>query len=223
MLKLNSNDIDYIKNNLMERSYILKNIKITESITQGMYVLTTEGGGCIVDAVSQISSGENPLISVAIMKKNYTNTLLKENNKFAISILSKEVNSEIIKTFGFNSSREIDKYKNVDISRIENINIIKDSIGYMICEVVDLIENDTHTLFIGKVVEADVQSSKEPMSYQYYQQHKEEILKITTQKGKTAWICSICGYICYYDEIPVDYKCPICGVNREHFKLKQTV
>ena len=36
-----------------------------------MYVLTTKNGGCIVDSVSQISMGDNPLIAVAVMKKNY--------------------------------------------------------------------------------------------------------------------------------------------------------
>ena len=44
-------------------------MNITRKITQGMYVLTTAGGGCIVDAVSQISAGENPLIAVSVMKK----------------------------------------------------------------------------------------------------------------------------------------------------------
>ena len=48
----------------------MKNSKITRKITQGMYVITTNGGGCIVDAVSQISAGDNPLIAVAVMKKN---------------------------------------------------------------------------------------------------------------------------------------------------------
>ncbi len=35
-----------------------------------MYVLTTNGGGCIVDAVSQVKAGANPYISVAVMKSN---------------------------------------------------------------------------------------------------------------------------------------------------------
>ena len=49
----------------------MKNINITTKISQGMYVLTTVNGGCIVDAVSQISGGNNPLISVSVMKKLY--------------------------------------------------------------------------------------------------------------------------------------------------------
>lgn len=196
----------------------MKNIKITRKITQGMYVLTTKEGGCIVDAVSQVSAGGEPLISVAVMKSNYTNELLKKNNKFSLSILSKDVNPEIIKTFGFNTGRKINKFENTKTTKIEEIDVINDSIGYMVCEIVDFIENDTHTLFIGKVIEADVFEEKEPMSYGYYQEHKEELLKVTTQKGKTAWVCSVCGYIYYAEELPEDFRCPICKVGKEYFK-----
>ena len=198
----------------------MKNIKITEKITQGMYVLTTNVGGCIVDAVSQISAGDNPLIAVSVMKKNNTNKLLKENNKFALSVIGKKVDSNIIKTFGFNSMRDIDKFEKLETQEINGINIIKDSLGYMLCEIVDSIDNDTHTLFIGKLIEAYTFSDSEAMSYQFYQEHKEELLKVTTDQGKTAWICTICGYVCYYDELPNDYKCPICGVPKELFNKK---
>jgi len=198
----------------------MKNIKITRKITQGMYVLTTKDGGCIVDAVSQISSGDNPLIAVSVMKTNYTNELLKKNDTFALSVLGKDVNKEIIKTFGFKSGRDIDKYENIDTTIIENVNIINDSLGYMVLEKVDSIDNDTHTLFIGKIIEADVLKDEEAMSYQYYQEHKDEFLKVTTEEGKTAWICTICGYIYYGDELPEDFKCPVCGVGKEYFKKK---
>ena len=198
----------------------MKNINIINKISQGMYVLTTQGGGCIVDAVSQVSAGENPLIAVSVMKKNYTNSLLKNNNKFAISILGKEVEPSIIKTFGFNSMRDIDKFENIETTEIEEVKVIKNTLGYMICEIVDSIENETHTLFIGKIIEADLFTDKEEMTYNYYREHKEELLKVTTEKGETAWVCTVCGYIYYGEEIPEDYKCPICGVSKELFKKK---
>ena len=198
----------------------MKNKKITRKITQGMYVLTTNGGGCVVDAVSQISSGDNPLIAVAVMKNNYTNELLKKNTTFAISVLGKDVNPEIIKTFGFNSMRDINKFENIETTLVEDINIINNSLGYMLCEIVDSIDNDTHTLFIGKIKEADVYEDSEAMSYQYYQEHKDELLKVTTETGKTAWICSICGYIYYGEELPEDFKCPTCGVDKTFFNKK---
>ena len=108
----------------------MKNIDITRKISQGMYVLTTTNGGCIVDAVSQISAGDNPLIAVSVMKKNYTNEMMKSNEKFALSILSNDVNPDIIKTFGFNSMRDINKFEKIDCKEIEGVNVISDSIGY---------------------------------------------------------------------------------------------
>ena len=128
----------------------MKNKKITRKITQGMYVLTTKNGGCIVEAVSQISAGDHPLISVAVMKKNYTNELLHENSVFALSVLGKEVEAEIIDTFGMHSMRDIDKFSKVSTLEIEGIKVLKHSLGYMVCEIVEKLENDTHTLFIFK-------------------------------------------------------------------------
>lgn len=51
----------------MKEGFIMD--KVIYNISHGMYVLTTESGGCIVDAVSQVGGGSEPLISVAIMKK----------------------------------------------------------------------------------------------------------------------------------------------------------
>ena len=199
----------------------MKNKNVTWKITQGMYVLTTENGGCVVDAVSQVSAGDNPLISVAVMKKNYTNELLKNNTKFAISILSNDVNPDIIKTFGFNSARDINKFERTETIKVDGLEVIKDSIGYMICEIVDSIDNDTHTLFIGKLIEGDIFEEKEVMSYGYYQEHKDELLKTKTEKGEIAWICTVCGYVYYGEDMPDDYKCPICQVGKELFKKKE--
>jgi len=198
----------------------VKNKKITRSITQGLYVLTTSGGGCIVDAVSQISGGDNPLISVAVMKSNYTNELLHKNDKFALSILGMSEDGNLIKTFGLNSMRDINKYENIDMFEDAGVPIIKNSLGYMVCEIVDRIENDTHTLFIGKLIEADKFRDEEAMSYNYYQNHKDELVKATTEDGRTAWVCTICGYVYYGDTLPNDFKCPKCGVDKSLFERK---
>lgn len=198
----------------------MKNKKITRKISQGMYVLTTKNGGCIVDAVSQISMGDNPLIAVAVMKSNYTNELMKNNDKFALSVLGMNVNPEIIKTFGFNSMRDVDKFESISVSEIEGINVINDSLGYMICEKIEEIDNETHTLFIGRLTEADLFEDLKEMTYGYYQEHKEELLKVTTSEGKIVWVCSVCGYVYEGEELPSDFKCPICGVSSNLFEKK---
>lgn len=198
----------------------MRNKKITRKITQGMYVLTTKGGGCVVDAVSQISAGDNPLIAVAVMKKNYTNELMHKNSTFALSVLGMNVDGHIIETFGLHSMRDIDKFESITTEKIDDLEIIADSLGYMICEKTDTIENETHTLFIGKLIEADVFKEEEAMSYGYYQEHKEELIKVKTESGKTAWICTVCGYVYYGETLPDDFKCPMCGVGPEMFTKK---
>ena len=196
----------------------MKNSKITRKITQGMYILTTQNGGCVVDAVSQVSAGDQPLIAVSVMKKNYTNELMHNNDTFALSVLGMDVNPELIKTFGFNSMRDINKFEGLDLTEVNGVNIINDSLGYMVCEKIDTIENDTHTLFIGRMIEADVFKDEQPMSYGYYQEHKDELLKVKTEQGQTAWVCTICGYVYYGEELPADFKCPVCTVPANMFK-----
>lgn len=195
--------------------------KITRKITQGVYALITNGGGCIVDAVSQVSAGDNPLISVAVLKNNYTHNLIEQNKIFSISVLSENVDSNIIKIFGLNSMRDIDKFANVKCSEINGVKIIDDSIGYMICEVVDSIDTGTHTLYIGRIIACDKYNDEIPMSYAYYQEHKDELIKIRTKKGETAWVCTICGYVYYGESLPEGFTCPMCGVDASLFELKK--
>ena len=194
---------------------------IIRKLTHGMYILTTVGGGCFVDAVCQISGGDNPLISVAVMKNNYTNELLHKNKKFALSVFGNENDPELIKTFGMNSMRDYNKFENIKCSLVDEINVIDDSLGYIICEIEDIIENDTHTLFIGRAIKSKLINDGSAMTYTYYQEHKEELLKVKTKSNKTAWVCMMCGYVYYGEELPDDFKCPLCGIGKEYFELKE--
>lgn len=201
----------------------MKNSKITRKITQGMYVLTTEGGGCIVDAVARVGgASDQALIAVAVAKNNKTNELLQKADKFGLSVLGEKANPKLIETFGFKSSRDIDKYSDHQVIESEGVKVIKESLGYMILQKVDAIENDTHILFIGKMIEGDIFDDKDqPMTYAYYQEHKNDLVKMPTEQGKTAWVCTVCGYVYYGDEVPDDYRCPLCGLGKEYFKKKE--
>lgn len=200
----------------------MNNSKITRKITQGMYVLTTAGGGCVVDAVARVGgSSDAALVAVAVAKANRTNELLHQNDKFALSVLSEQANPELIQNFGFKSARDFDKLASVDTEEVAGVKIIKDSIGYMVFEKIDAIENETHTLFLGRMMAADLyEPDAEPMTYAYYQEHKDSLTKVSTAQGKTAWVCTACGYVYYGDEVPDDYKCPLCGLGKAFFKKK---
>lgn len=196
------------------------NVDVTSKITHGMYVLTTKGGGCIVDAVAQVGKGEKPTIIVSVNKKNFTNQLIKSNQKFALSIIGKKVNPKIIETFGFKSSREIDKFKEIEYREVDGINIISNTLGYLICDVEGFVENETHTVFFGQMFEGDITNDDEVMTYHYYQEHKEELIKITTKDNKTAWVCTLCGYIYDGEDFPENFVCPKCKQGPENFIRK---
>ncbi len=196
----------------------MQNPHIALKITQGMYVLTTVGGGCIVDAVSQVNGEAQPLIAVAVMKTNYTHELMQNNDRFALSVIGKNSDPNIIKTFGFQSMRDADKFAQAQTSETSGINTVNGTLGYMILDKVDSVDTGTHTLFIGRYAEGRVTDDSEPMSYAYYAEHKSELTKATTAAGKTAWVCTVCGYVYYGDEIPDGYVCPLCGVGADLFE-----
>lgn len=198
----------------------MMDLTVTHKITQGMYVLTTEGGGCVVDAVSQVSGGDSPLFSVAVMKKNRTNELMHGNSKFALSVLGEQGAGELIKQFGFQSSRDVNKFEGVAVTEVEGVKTLNDTLGYLVFEKVDAIENETHTLFIGRMIAGSVLNDEVPMSYGYYREHKEELLRVKTEKGQTAWVCTVCGYVYYGEELPEGYECPICSVDASLFVKK---
>jgi len=45
-----------------------------------------------------------------------------------------------------------------------------------------------------------------------------ELIKVKTEKGKTAWVCTICNYVYYGEKLPEDYVCPKCGAPASLFK-----
>ena len=56
-------------------------------------------------------------------------------------------------------------------------------------------ENETHIVFFCQMFEGDITSDDEVITYHYYQEHKEELIKITAKDNKTAWVCTLYGYI----------------------------
>ena len=52
-------------------------------------------------------------------------------------------------------------------------------------------------------------------------EHKDELLKIKTEKNKTAWVCTLCGYVYYGEKLPDDFVCPWCGADKSLFEVKK--
>ncbi len=150
------------------------NTKVFRHISYGVYIITTMDGerptGCTANSVMQVTSSP-ATIAVSINHDNYTNSCIKKTNRFAISILSETSAPLLIGTFGFRSGKDTDKFTNVAYEMKENLPVIKDSCGYIVCKVIDQMEAPTHTVFLGEVIDGDVfDNPGQPMTYAYYHQ-----------------------------------------------------
>ncbi|OOM78860.1 flavin reductase [Clostridium sp. BL-8] len=205
------------------------------SMSYGVYVISTwndgRATGCIANSVMQVMA-EPATIAISISHDNYTNQCIEKSGRFAISILGENSDPSIIGVFGFKSGKDVNKFDSVEYDIKGNMPIVAESCSYITCEVINKMETDTHTVFLGKAIEADVLSNDTAMTYDYY--HK--VIKGKSPKNAPTYIkeenpvenkaekyvCSICGYEYSgdipFEELPDDYICPICGQPKSVFK-----
>ena len=205
--------------------------KVLRNISYGMYVVGTKDEkdvGCIVNTLVQITSDPGT-IAVSINHDNYTNEKIKKAKKFTVSILKEDTEKEIIQTFGYQSSRDTNKFTEENKIVLDGMPALKNSCGTLLCEVIDTMETSTHTVFLGKILDMENYQENRPMTYRYYQEELKgkspknaptyvEEAKKEEASSKTIWKCSVCGYEVEMDSLPEDFVCPICGRTVEAFK-----
>ena len=208
---------------------LIMNNKILRDLSYGVYIVGSKDKnknvGCVVNTAVQITS--SPVtIAISINHDNYTNKCIKASNIFSISILNEKNDNFLIGTFGFSSSKDTDKYKNIEYEEISGCPVIKNTNGYIVCKVISILETETHTIFVGEAIAMNKYMDENPMTYKYY----HEVLKgsspkkaptyienITEEIKGNRWKCIVCGYIYEGDTLPENFICPICGQPREVF------
>ena len=211
------------------------NVNAFRSLSYGVYVISAwDNGrptGCTANSAMQITS-DPATIAISINHNNYTNKCIAESGHFAISVLSEESDPSIIGTFGFQSGATVNKFDSVAYEVKGNMPVIKDACAFIACEVIDKMETATHTVFLGKVLDADQMSAQDAMTYAYY--HK--VVKGKSPKNaptyipeedtaaKDVWVCGVCGYVYEgekpFEELPDDYTCPVCKQPKSVFVKK---
>ena len=201
---------------------------VLKDLSYGVYIISSKDEknlvGCVANSIMQINS---ETIAISINKENYTTKVIEETKKFAINILPEDIDINLIKTFGFKKSNEVNKYANVNYELINDLPVIKDSCGTIFCEYEKEVETSTHLVILAKITDAIKYSEKNPLTYKYYQENlKGGTSKYapTYQEGKktkkNVFVCKICGYRYEtdLDELPDGFKCPMCGVGKEYFE-----
>lgn len=140
-------------------------------LSYGVYVVSTwdkgRATGCTANSAMQITS-DPATIAVSINHDNYTNQCIRDTGKFAISILGENTDPGVIGNFGFYSGKDTNKFEKTEQVLKSYMPVVKDACAYIVCEVVDSMETSSHTVFLGKVLDADVLKQDTPMTYAYY-------------------------------------------------------
>ena len=185
-------------------------------LTYGLFVLTARLGekdnGCIINTAGQVTSAPNR-ISIAVNKDNFTHDMIMESGRFNISILSEKAKFETFQHFGFQSGRTTDKFDGYQACKRSDNGIYYITEGtnaYISASVEQTIDLGSHTMFIASVDDMDVLTSDPSATYAYYQDFIKPKPEKKASGGKTAWRCTVCGYVYEGEELPSDFICPIC-------------
>lgn len=211
------------------------NYEIYTKLSYGVYVITSKMNhknyGCVANCAMQITDKPST-IAISMNHKNATHEAITASGLFAINILQEKIDPFMIGNFGFKTSHDTDKFENVAYEEKLGVPVLKETIGYLICKVINTMETPTHTVFLGEVLEGDVFNHDTAMTYKYY----HEVIKGKSPKNAPThivdanisntkkWVCTVCGYV-YDDELPFEelddsYRCPICGVGKEFFEKR---
>jgi flavin reductase (DIM6/NTAB) family NADH-FMN oxidoreductase RutF/rubredoxin len=187
-----------------------------QKCSYGIYVVSTQSdgklNGQIANTASQITS-EPPTVAVALNKDNLTHDLISKSKVFSISVLSEDAPMQFIGRFGFKSGRDTDKFEGINykIGKTSSPIVLDYVASYMDCELIGSMDVGTHTIFVGRVVDAEVMGEVQPMTYEYYHQVKggkspktaptyiapgepEKILQ-KEEKTMASYTCLVCGYV----------------------------
>ena len=187
---------------------------VLENMSYGIYLLTTryddKDSGCIVSSAMQTGADQ---IAVCVKKHNTTSCIINRTKIFNLCILSEKTSFDLIKNFGFQSGKDVDKFENYKAFKRS-----KNGIAYLTTaanafvsvEVDKAIDLGESVMFIGKVTEMEELNEAKSLTYDYFLEHLQP-------KEEVRYKCRICGHE-YVGEIPDDYICPICGNKKEVFQ-----
>ncbi len=192
-------------------------------IGYGLYVVTSNDGnkdnGLIVNTVSQVTNAPNR-IAVTISKDSYSHHVIKQTGKMNINCLTVDAPFKVFETFGFQSGRNVDKFKDCQPLHSDNglVFLPRYINAFMSLVVEQYVDLDTHGMFICSITEARVLSDRETMTYTYYLDHVKP--KPETQ-GVKGYVCKICGYVYEGEPLPDDFICPLCKHGAADFEKIQ--
>lgn len=145
-------------------------------VTHGLYILTSKSGdkinGQCIDALMQVTNAP-PCIVIGVGNKSLTHDMICESGHFCVSVLDRHnpTCSDIVRRFGFQSGRDVDKFEDFDHEVNEQgIPFLPDAVAVFDCTVIPekTVDLGTHSLFVASVDRAGTREDGEPLTYNEY-------------------------------------------------------
>ncbi len=145
-------------------------------VTHGLYILTSKMGeklnGQCLDALMQVTNMP-PRIAIGVGKRSLTHEMIKESGIFVANVINREDEGcyDLVKHFGFQTGRKVDKFANTAYELGElGAPILPGSKAFFECIVDRGLTADlsTHTLFVADVKSAGTREGGEPLTYNEY-------------------------------------------------------
>lgn len=148
---------------------------VLRKLSYGVYAVSTLDGdrftGCIANSIIQVTYDT---VAVSMNHDNFTHECMKKTKRFAISILGEDIEMNTIAFLGFQSGRDRNKFDKIETLLVDGLPVVKNSVGYLLCDITDELDTETHTIFIGKITDGNIlDTSKTPMTYDYYHNVKK--------------------------------------------------
>lgn len=133
---------------------------ILRKIPHGLYICGVTNGDNEVNGftASWVMQGSftPPLVINCVNTSSISHSMIKASNVFALSVLEAG-QKELAQKFFKPMKRVGNKFEDVEFYLGETgCPIIKDTLGYVECQVVGAVEQGDHTVFVGEVVAAGV-------------------------------------------------------------------
>ena len=150
-------------------------------LTHGVYVLGADDHGrpvgSVVDAVMQ-AANKPPVIALSCHNGSYTKNCIEKSGRFSLSVLSRDVDPFVVANFGFQSSRDTDKWDNVPHFMENALPYLQNCIAVMSCRVLDKQVFESNTLVTAEVIDCRDIAEGQPLTYSDYRtSFKNEVLK----------------------------------------------
>lgn len=203
-------------------------------VSLGLYVLGAKDCdrpvGSIVDAV-MIAANKPCALAISCNNQSYTKKCIEETKELSLSVLAKDVAPFVVANFGFQSSKNINKWENIEFEEVENLPVLKDCLAQITAKVVHQYPLDSNTVFIAEISSAKIIKDGENLLYEDYRNYfKDEVIKSFQKYQKETkmakqWVCTVCNYVydgeIPFNELPDDYVCPLCGVDKSFFEERE--